>query len=64
MILMDVPHIPRDLVRFLKEAYPDHLPQNLLTLPDRAVGALHGEQTVIRFLEAHLDAQEERNVPT
>jgi hypothetical protein len=61
---MDIPHIPRDLVRFLKEAFPDEIPTNLLSLSERAVGALYGQQQVVWFLEAHLRTQEESNVPT
>lgn len=60
----DCPHIPRDLVEFLTRAFPNELPSNLLTLDDRAIGALHGQRTVVQFLEACLAAQEERHVST
>jgi hypothetical protein len=60
----DTPYIPKDLVEFLNKAFPNELPSNLLTLSDRAIGALHGQRTVVQFLEEHLAAQEEKHVST
>jgi hypothetical protein len=60
----ECPYVPPELVSFLREAFPNSLPSNLLTLSDRAIGALHGERTVVQFLEAQLAAQEETHVST
>ena len=60
----ECPHIPRNLVEYLQGAYPNELPSNLLTLTERAIGALHGQRTVVQFLEAALAAQEESHVST
>ncbi len=59
----ECPYIPPDLIEFLKKAFPDQLPMNPDIIKDRvAMGALFGEQTVIRFLEAQRSLQEEGHV--
>ncbi len=55
----DTPHIPRDLVEWLVKLFPNELPSNLLTVTDRELGALAGEQRLLAFLKARLEAQEE-----
>ncbi|MBY5849779.1 hypothetical protein HFN51_04305 [Rhizobium leguminosarum] len=60
----DAPHIPRNVVEWLQKTFPNEIPNNLLTLSERATGALHGRREVVAFLEAALQAQEESHVPT
>jgi len=55
----DTPYIPRDLVEWLEKLFPNELPSNLLTIADRELGALAGEQRLLTFLKARLEAQEE-----
>jgi hypothetical protein len=57
------PYVSKVLVSSLKEAFPDQLPSNLLTLTDKEIGSLFGIQIVIQFLEARLLDQED-NVRT
>jgi hypothetical protein len=60
----DAPYISRDLVEWLNKLFPNEIPDNLLTLSERATGALHGRRELIALLEVALAAQEERHVST
>jgi hypothetical protein len=60
----DAPYVPRDVVEWLQKAFPNEIPNDLLSLNERATGALHGKREVIAFLEAALAAQEESHVST
>jgi len=55
----DTRYIPRDLVEWLEKLFPKELSSNLLTIADRELGALAGEQRLLTFLKARLEAQEE-----
>jgi hypothetical protein len=60
----DAPYVPRDVVEWLQKLFPNEIPDNLLTLSERATGALHGRREIVSFLEAALAAQEESHVST
>jgi len=59
----DIPYIPPQLVQWLEKAFPNELPSNLLTMTDRELGAVAGEQRLLTFLKARLAAQEEPHLP-
>lgn len=53
------PDIPPGLIDYLKFVYRNVLPEDL-TLSDRELGALIGEQRVIQHLDQKAQAQEKR----
>lgn len=50
------PQIPRDLMEYLQEVFPDKLPEQPFGAPE-ALAALIGQQQVIRHLKTHFDRQ-------
>ena len=57
------PEINPFLVQYLKQVYPNKLPENSMTITDRELGAKVGEQSIIQHLEGLLAAQLEKETP-
>lgn len=57
--IIQCPAIELTLLKYLEQAFPDKLPDNILTISDRELGALVGRQMVIRHLAELLTVQEE-----
>lgn len=55
------PIISAVLIDYLRGAFPNDLPSNIMTISERELGALHGEQRVIEHLVGLLVSQQEED---
>jgi hypothetical protein len=53
----EFPFVDTKLVEALQRAFPDTIPNDIMTLSPREIGPLHGVQVVVRFLQAQAAEQ-------
>lgn len=58
----DKPHVTKQLVEHLEAIYPDRLSADILTITDRELGSLVGQQVVVTYLRGLLAQQEEESI--
>jgi hypothetical protein len=58
----DKPHVTKQLVEHLEAIYSDRLTGAILTITDRELGSLVGQQVVVTYLKGLLAQQEEESI--